>query len=336
MEEFSIPVIDMSRAKTDRVQLAHELVHGLKNIGFLYIDNVQGIDFDKLFRICKWFFGLPMETKMKLSRKTWNPENNNVYRGYFPVVEGEPSRKEGFEFARDVHPDDTTVDPNNWFYEKSVWPDEDGTVCFKTFLKNMYETVHETSQEILRLTALGLGIDENAFESLFSDKPCSTFRIMHYPPWNGAPPKNAIIEGGKVVTTPEHMDSDFLTLLHLFKYEGLEVVDPNGKWISVPPRRNSLIMNIGVTFSRMMGGTLKATKHRVLDIGIDRYSVPFFLSPSYNSDIGVNFMSMFNEGGPEHIPERFGPWVLHRMKHEQKYFEYKNLPEIEDDEMKHH
>jgi hypothetical protein len=68
-----------------------------------------------------------------------------VYRGYFPVVEGEPSRKEGFEFARDVHPDDTTVDPNNWFYEKSVWPDEDGTDCFKTFLKNMYETVHETS-----------------------------------------------------------------------------------------------------------------------------------------------------------------------------------------------
>jgi hypothetical protein len=67
----------------------------------------------------------------------------------------ESSRKEGFEFARDVHPDDTTVDPNNWFYEKSVWPDEDGTVCFKTFLKNMYETVHETSQEILRLTALG-------------------------------------------------------------------------------------------------------------------------------------------------------------------------------------
>jgi hypothetical protein len=39
MEEFSIPVIDMSRAKTDRVQLAHKLVHGLKNIGFLYIPN---------------------------------------------------------------------------------------------------------------------------------------------------------------------------------------------------------------------------------------------------------------------------------------------------------
>lgn len=331
MSQSVIPVIDLSRAETDdRIQLARDIVHGLENIGFLYIENVKGLDFGMINKACKWFFGLSSDTKMKLARKPWKSENDNIYRGYFPVVEGEPSRKEGFEFARDVPPADAALAVNNWFYETSVWPEEDGTVPFKTFLKNMYEVYHDTSQEILKLVALGLGIEENGFEDLFSDKPCSTFRILHYPPWNGEPPKNAIIEDGKVLTTPDHMDSEILTLLHTFNYDGLEVVDPNGKWICVPPRENSLIMNIGVTLSRMTGGRLKATRHRVLDIGIDRFSNAFFFAPAYDGDVGLNFLSKFKDDGPEHIPEKFGPWLLHRMKHEQKYFEYRDLPEIDE------
>lgn len=330
MSESPLPIIDMSKSRTSRDSLAQEVVHALENIGFLYIDNIEGIDFHELDILCKWFFGLPYETKMKTARKNFNPQNRNVYRGYFPVVEGEPSRKEGFEIGRDVPTGDETVSPSNWMYESSVWPEEDEEVPFKHLMQKMYDKFHDTSQEILRLAAKGLGIQENAFESLFSDKPMSTFRIQHYPPWQKAPPDNAIIEDGKIVTTPEHMDSDFLTLLHIFDFHGLEVVGPDGNWIGVPPRPNSLIMNIGVTFSRMMGGRLKATRHRVIDIGIDRFSVPFFLSPSYDSDIGINFMSKYIPGGPDHVPERFGPFLLHRIKYEIKYFEYRDLPDIKD------
>ena len=88
-------------------------------------------------------------------------------------------------------------------------------------------------------------------------------------------------------------------------------------------------MNIGDTFSRMLGGRFKATRHRVIDIGEDRYSVPFFLSPKFHGDIGVNFLSQYTQEGHSHVPERFGPWVLHTMKHKKKYFEYTDLPEIE-------
>lgn len=329
MTQFPLPIIDISKSRTDRQKLAKEVIHGLENIGFLYIDNVEGIDYNLLFNICQWFFGLPTETKMKLARKQWNSDNRNVFRGYFPVVKGEPSRKEAFEFGRDISTEDKSVSANNWMYEKSVWPEEDGTVPFREFLIKMYEIFHETTQEILRLVAIGLGIDEQAFKDLFSDKPISTFRLLHYPPWEGAPPENAIIGDGKIVTTPEHMDSDFMTLLHVFDYKGLEVVGPDDKWVAIPPRPNSLVMNIGVTFSRMMGGRFKATRHRVLDIGIDRYSVPFFLAPSFHSDIGINFMSKFRSGGPDHVPERYGPWYLYRIKHVTKYFEYRHLPDIE-------
>lgn len=260
----------------------------------------------------------------------WNPNNKNLYRGYFPVVPGEPSHKEAFEFARDVPEGDTSVSPSNWFYEKSTWPEEDGTFPFKTFLQGQYEVMHRTCLELLRLSAIGLGIPEEAFTPLFEDKPSSTFRMLHYPAWkDGERPASALIEDGKVVTTPEHMDSDFMTLLTPFHFGGLEIKQSDGTWAEVKARPGSLVMNIGVTFSRMLGGRFKATNHRVLDIGQDRYSVPFFLGPRFDADIGINFLSLHNDGGPEHIPEKFGPWVFHRMKHEMQYFEYKVLPEIE-------
>lgn len=286
---------------------------------------MEGLDYDKLYKCCEWFFGLPYEKKKNIIKSAWNPENSNLYRGYFPVVNENPSRKEGFEFGRDIDP---SVAPGNWFYEQSVWPDEDGSFPFKEFLTETYDYMHETAMEILRLTAIGMGIDEHAFEPIFSDKPCSTFRIIHYPPWEGPPPANAIIEDGKVVTTPDHTDSCFLTLLTTFNYRGLEVLYPNGQWVQIEPRPNSLVMNIGDTFSRMMGNRVKATRHRVLDIGVDRFSVPFFLEPAFDGDIGVNFMSQYGEGDDDHVVEKYGPWVLKKMKHEKKFFEFVNLPEL--------
>ena len=325
---FTLPIIDLDKAKSQKKLVADQVVNALENVGFLYIDNIHGIDFDKLLECCKWFFGQPKEIKEAITRKHWKESNSNVYRGYFPVVEGEPSRKEGFEFGRDIDPNDPTVKPGNWFYEPSVWPKDDGKFPFREFLTQCYEILHNAGLDILRLAAIGLGIDEHAFDDIFADRPCTTFRLMHYPPWNGEPPANARIEDGKIVTTPGHTDSNFLTLLYTFDFNGLEVVTADGKWTAVEPRPKSFVMNIGDVFSRMMGGRFKATQHRVLDIGVDRYSVPFFLEPSYDGDIGENFMTKATGEGKEHIIETYGPWMIQQVKYIKKYFEYKVLPEF--------
>jgi len=266
LKQSKLPIVDMSKLKTHREELAKTVLDGLENIGFLFIDNVEGIDFDKLHECCKWFFGQPKEVKEKILRNHWNPNNKNVYRGHFPIVEGEPSRKEGFECARDVRPDDKTVSPKNWMYEPSVWPKEDGKFPFKEFMQQTYETFHKTALEILRLTTIGLGIQEDIFEELFADRPCTTFRIQHYSSWDGQPPANAIVEDGRVVVTPIHTDSNFLTLLVTFDYKGLEVMMPDDMWAAVEPRPKSVVMNIGDVFSRMMGGRFKATRHRVMEL----------------------------------------------------------------------
>jgi len=106
---FKLPEVDIT--EPNKEELSKTIVDALENVGFFLLENVNGIDFDMLLKCCKWFFHLPQYQKNKLLKKLWNKENNNVFRGYFPVIPDHPSRKEGFEFSEDVQKDDPTVAP---------------------------------------------------------------------------------------------------------------------------------------------------------------------------------------------------------------------------------
>jgi len=68
MDKFALPIIDLSKSKTHPEELAKQMIDALENIGFLYIDNVEGINFDKMFQCCKWLFDKPMEYKRRIMR----------------------------------------------------------------------------------------------------------------------------------------------------------------------------------------------------------------------------------------------------------------------------
>lgn len=51
----------------------------------------------------------------------------------------------------------------------------------------------------------------------------------------------------------------------------------------IAPEPNSLVVNLGTTLAKISGGRIKATMHRVLDIGIERYACPFFLEPKFSA-----------------------------------------------------
>lgn len=85
-------------------------------------------------------------------------------------------------------------------------------------------------------------------------------------------------------TTPIHTDSGFLTLLSTFNYPGLQV-KIGEEYKSIRPMPNAIVVNLGDMISRITNYKLKATLHRVLDIGVDRYSSPFFFEPHYAASI---------------------------------------------------
>jgi len=44
----------------------------------------------------------------------------------------------------------------------------------------------------------------------------------------------------------------------------------------IKPIKDGLIVNIGDTLSKISNRRIKATLHRVYDIGVERFSCPFF------------------------------------------------------------
>ena len=116
------------------------------------------------------------------------------------------------------------------------------------------------------------------------------------------------------LTTPIHTDSGFLTLLSTFGYPGLQVEVGEGVYKSVRPVLNTMAVNLGDMLSRISDGQLKATKHRVLDIGVERYSSPFFFEPRYAASIPssiAHLTSASDETDEECV--YFGHWVIGKM-----------------------
>ena len=58
-----------------------------------------------------------------------------------------------------------------------------------------------------------------------------------------------------------------LTLLCTFDNYGLQVLNKNNEWTWVIPKRDTLIVNLGIIMQNMTNGELCATKHRVIDLG---------------------------------------------------------------------
>jgi isopenicillin N synthase-like dioxygenase len=75
------------------------------------------------------------------------------------------------------------------------------------------------------------------------------------------------------------VDSGLLTLLAQDGVAGLQAKNRSGSWIDVPAAHDSLVVNFGRLLELWTAGRIRATEHRVIGVGQERYSVPFFFEP---------------------------------------------------------
>ena len=75
------------------------------------------------------------------------------------------------------------------------------------------------------------------------------------------------------------MDFGFVTLLAQDGVAGLQAKNLAGEWIGVPPAEGTLVVNFGKLLERWTGGRVRATRHRVIAPGAERFSIPFFYEP---------------------------------------------------------
>jgi len=261
-----------------RRELGRRMVDVCRTVGFFYIVNhgISGAGMSRMFELTRAFFDLPMEEKMALSMA-----QSKHWRGYLPMqqIGNDPALKgnelESFHVWQEHAPDDPDVIAGKPLHGITPWPSR---------MPGMREEVLAYATEVTRLArdlvaiaALGLDLPESTFLRFF-DKPMALLRLLHYPPQSPSS-----LEDGRFGTRP-HTDNGAFTLLAQDDVGGLEIRGPQGEWIGVPPVEGSFVVNLGEAMKVWTNGLLLATPHRVINrYGKERYSIPFFLNPSFDA-----------------------------------------------------
>ncbi|PGH14889.1 hypothetical protein AJ79_02752 [Helicocarpus griseus UAMH5409] len=341
----SLPIVDLTSLKNpsaglsreERNNLASQLFNVFATTGFAYLVNHPlSFDHEALFELCREYFALPIEEKMKLAKKSFCKDNLNTYRGYFPTQPdlATDNLKEGFEIGppnlvpRPSTSDGDTNAPKISLSEPNVWP-APSVFPSRPKLEQLYHELQSLSSTLLSILAVSLGKDADFFASYLTDS-LSTLRLLHYPPNSSmklstsAPGEKPAGPKEKLSCTP-HTDSGILTLLHQDATGGLEVQDAGGNWVAAPYVPGSIVVNIGDLMAKVSGGRFVATMHRVRapapaaspnkgENGGGRFSVPFFFEPGEKCVI----RSVDDEDGVDavvygdHVRAKMKTWVEFR------------------------
>jgi isopenicillin N synthase-like dioxygenase len=188
-----------------------------------------------------------------------------------------PDLKEYYHLGRESWPDEPyyTCAEGQRYFIKNVWPRR--PAGFADAAQRYYAAMERLVGDLMRVTALGLGLDEHFFDDKI-DKHITAMRLNFYPEVK-EPPKPGQLRGG------EHTDYGLLTILMQDRIGGLAVKSKSG-WIEAPPIEGSFVCNIGDMLDRMTGGVYRSTPHRVRDRSVrGRLSFPFFFDPGWNAVI---------------------------------------------------
>jgi isopenicillin N synthase-like dioxygenase len=267
MSMTQMPVISLASADADA--LGQALGDSFKAYGFATVVD-HGLDpalVAKAWVLTKELFDQSDAEKMKGFDKAIAGQ-----RGYTPfkteIAKGAAYHdlKEFWHVGRDVDPDS----PLAGSMLPNIWPE---VAEFKEIFQLLFAEMDKVGARILSSIALYLGLPANWFDPAIEDGN-SILRLLHYPPIEGA--TDGCIRAGA------HEDINLITLLLGAEEAGLEILRPDGSWMSVAPPAGGIAVNVGDMLQRLTNHMLPSTTHRVVNPSgerskYSRYSMPYFL-----------------------------------------------------------
>ena len=232
-----VPVIDLEPARaggpTDRLRVARLIDEACVAIGFFTVTGhgVPDTVSRDLRAAARAFFGMPLATKQRAS-----PTDAGTPRGYH-AAGGETlaAANDGVapadlkEFYH-VGPVDVGDDPyytsarGRQFFLPNIWPADPWE--FRAVATTYYRAMHRLVAFLMRLTALGLGLDELYFDDKVN-RSIGTMRLNYYPPQHRPPLPGQLRAGA-------HTDYGGLTILNGEDAPGgLQVRARDGGWTDV-------------------------------------------------------------------------------------------------------
>lgn len=164
-------------------------------------------------------------------------------------------------------------------YPEQVLPEAD-VPGITDVLTRFHDSLVDLQRRVLRIVAVGLGVDEGFFDTMVRDG-ATLSRAIHYPAMADAPGGGS----GGHVWAAEHGDINLITALPRATARGLQVRvgGPEGMWVDAAPPPDHVILNSGMMLERLTNGRIPTGRHRVVadpDQSGDRLSVVQFLHPS--------------------------------------------------------
>jgi isopenicillin N synthase-like dioxygenase len=290
-----IPVIDLSDAldggAAARRRLAARLDRVCCDIGFLTIvgHGAPGAALDGLRAKAMAFFALPLDEK----RRAIHPVASTP-RGYRALgiealsygndLKTPPDLKEYYHFGRETWPEEpyfTSAEGQRYFIP-NLWPER--LPDFAEAARRYYAEMERIVLVLMRLAALGLGVDEHFFDDKI-DRHITAMRLNFYPAQIAAPVPGQLRAGA-------HTDYGTFTILNGDNAPGgLQVQTRGGDWVEVETEPGSFVVNIGDLLMRWTNDRWVSNTHRVVNppasvaARAERLSIAFFHHPNYDASI---------------------------------------------------
>lgn len=229
-----------------------------------------------------------------------------------PVNQSVGDTKEGFYISiNDIPKEDSRYNPAK-LAGPNQWPDADKCPsmadpdAFKTTMLLYMDQITAVCHILVRLLAESLGLPANHFDEAVVTLPLASLRLLHYE----AVPSDT--DRG-VYACGAHTDYGLITVLLTDDQPGLQILDASssGEWRNVPCLPNGLIVNLGDMLERWTNGLYRSTLHRVVNTsGRERYSVPFFFEPSFDTVVECLDVCCSPENPARYPPTTSGQHLL--------------------------
>lgn len=310
-----VPVVDLGPAGSDdavgRRAVAAAIADAAATVGFFYVKNhsLSQQDIDAAFQTAMDFHNLPLDAKMQVSM-TRNHHAQGFLHGMTKGNDAllKENQQEAFQIRRPLADDDPDLLSGKPLHGVIPWPP--AMPDLKPRMLAYYDKVNTLGYELLKLFELSLDFAPGTLKASFA-KDMNSLRLLHYPPQKPD-------DSGENLGARGHTDTNAFTILAQDPNGGLEVRNRDGEWVAVPPIAGTLVVNVGEVLKVWTDGVFTSAVHRVINrSGRRRYSIPFFMYPSFDAEIRTLIKN------PD--PENVAPEDLHTSFPRDRPFIYGEL-----------